>query len=57
MAAASRHAGPQHALSQDFRILTVDGTVCPVWDWNAIPDLYSGKPNYPGMNVQIACNF
>jgi hypothetical protein len=19
----------------------VDGTVCPVWDWNAIPDLYS----------------
>ena len=34
----------------------VDGTVCPVWDWNAIPDLYSGKANYPGMNVQIACN-
>jgi hypothetical protein len=21
----------------------VDGTVCPVWDWDAIPDLYSGK--------------
>ena len=34
----------------------VDSTVCPVWDWNAIPDLYSGKANYPGMNVQIACN-
>ena len=34
----------------------VDGTVCPVWDWNAIPDLYSGKAKYPGMNVQIACN-
>ena len=34
----------------------VDGTVCPVWDWNAIPDLYSGKANYTGMNVQIACN-
>ena len=34
----------------------VDGTVCPVWDWNAIPDLYSGKAKYTGMNVQIACN-
>ncbi len=34
----------------------VDGTVCPVWDWNAIPDLYSGKARYAGMNVQIACN-
>ena len=34
----------------------VDGTVCPVWDWSAIPDLYSGKAKYTGMNVQIACN-
>jgi hypothetical protein len=34
----------------------VDGTVCPVWDWNAVPDLYSGKAKYTGMNVQIACN-
>ena len=34
----------------------VDGTVCPVWDWDAIPDLYSGKARYTGMNVQIACN-
>jgi hypothetical protein len=34
----------------------VDGTICPVWDWNAIPDLYSGKAKYTGMNVQIACN-
>ena len=33
----------------------VDGTVCPVWDWSAIPDLYSGKAKYTGMNVQIAC--
>src|SRR4249919_3300736 len=32
----------------------VDGTVCPVWDWDAIPDLYSGKARYTGMNVQIA---
>lgn len=34
----------------------VDGTVCPVWDWSAIPDLYSGKARYTGMNVQIACD-
>ena len=34
----------------------VDGTVCPVWDWDAIPDLYSGKARCTGMNVQIACN-
>jgi hypothetical protein len=33
-----------------------DGTVCPVWDWKAIPDLYSGKAKYTGMNVQVACN-
>ena len=32
----------------------VDGSVCPTWDWNAIPDLFSGKAGYPGMNVQIA---
>ena len=34
----------------------VDGTVCPTWDWSAVPDLYSGKAKYPGMNVQIAAN-
>jgi len=34
--------------------LLVDGTVCPVWDWSAIPGLFSGKAGYPGMNVQIA---
>jgi hypothetical protein len=33
-----------------------DGTVCPTWDWKAVPDLYSGKARYTGMNVQIACN-
>jgi hypothetical protein len=32
----------------------VDGTVCPTWDWSAIPDLFSGKTGYPGMNIQIA---
>jgi hypothetical protein len=33
-----------------------DGTICPVWDWKSIPDLYSGKVKYTGMNVQIACD-
>jgi hypothetical protein len=32
----------------------VDGTVCPTWDWRHIPDLYSAKAGYPGMNLQIA---
>ena len=32
----------------------VDGTIAPTWDWTAIPDLFSGKPGYPGMNLQIA---
>ena len=31
-----------------------DGTVCPTWDWKAIPDLYSAKAGYPGMNIQVA---
>jgi DDE superfamily endonuclease/Helix-turn-helix of DDE superfamily endonuclease len=32
----------------------VDGTVCPTWDWRHLPDLYSAKAGYPGMNLQIA---
>jgi hypothetical protein len=32
----------------------VDGTICPTWDWRHIPDLYSAKAGYPGMNLQIA---
>jgi hypothetical protein len=32
----------------------VDGTICPTWDWRAIPDLYSAKAGYPGMNIQVA---
>jgi len=28
--------------------------VCPVWDWSAIPGLFSARTGYPGMNVQIA---
>ena len=34
--------------------LLVDGTIAPTWDWAAIPDLFSGKAGYPGMNLQIA---
>ena len=33
-----------------------DGTICPVWDWKSIPDLYSGKAKCTGMSVQIACD-
>jgi hypothetical protein len=32
----------------------VDGTVCPTWDWAAVPDLFSGKVWFAGMNIQIA---
>jgi hypothetical protein len=32
----------------------VDGTVCPTWDWGHVPDLFSAKTGYPGMNLQIA---
>jgi hypothetical protein len=32
----------------------VDGTIAPTWDWKAIPDLFSGKAGYPGMNLQVA---
>ena len=32
----------------------VDGTIYPTWDWRHIPDLYSAKAGYPGMNLQIA---
>jgi DDE superfamily endonuclease len=31
----------------------VDGTVCPTWDWRAVPDLFSGKCGIAGMNIQI----
>jgi hypothetical protein len=32
----------------------VDGTVCPTWGWKHLPDLYSTKAGYPGMNIQVA---
>lgn len=31
----------------------VDGTICPTWDWRGIPDLFSAKAGYAGMNIQI----
>ncbi|MGH3302364.1 MAG: transposase family protein, partial [Streptosporangiaceae bacterium] len=34
--------------------MLVDGTIAPTRDWQAIPDLYSGKAGYPGMNIQVA---
>jgi hypothetical protein len=34
----------------------VDGTVTPTWDWKHVPDLFSAKAGYAGMNVQIACS-
>ena len=52
---ASYVPDPVRVLGREGTAL-VDGTVCPVWDWDAIPDLYSGKAKYTGMNVQIACN-
>lgn len=43
---------PQHAVGAGT--VLVDGTICPTWDWAAIPDLFSGKAGYPGMNIQVA---
>jgi len=34
----------------------VDGTICPTWDWRAVPELFSAKAGYPGMNIQIAAS-
>ena len=31
-----------------------DGTIAPTWEWATLPDLFSGKADYPGMNLQIA---
>jgi hypothetical protein len=46
---------PVQVLGREGTVLA-DGTICPVWDWSAIPDLYSGKAGYCGMNVQVAAN-
>ena len=34
----------------------VDGTITPTWNWKNIPDLFSAKAGYAGMNVQVAAN-
>jgi hypothetical protein len=34
----------------------VDGTICPTWDWRAIPGLFLAKAGYPGMNIQVAAS-
>ena len=47
---------PPSKIGGAFGTYLVDGTVCPTWDWRSVPDLYSGKAGYPGMNVQIAAN-
>ena len=46
--------GPRQILGSGTAL--VDGTVAPTWDWKAIPDLYSGKAGYPGMNIQVAAD-
>ena len=45
--------GPAELAGRNGTVL-VDGTIAPTWDWSAIPDLYSGKAGYPGINIQIA---
>ena len=49
---ASCVPGPREILGASTAL--VDGTIAPTWDWAAIPDLFSGKAGYPGMNLQIA---
>ena len=46
---------PPQRIAVAFGTFIIDGTVCPVWDWRSVPDLYSGKAG-AGMNVQIAAN-
>jgi len=52
-ALASCVLAPGQVAGKDGTLL-VDGTIAPTWDWAAIPDLYSGKAGYPGINLQIA---
>ncbi|HXL17748.1 MAG TPA: transposase family protein [Streptosporangiaceae bacterium] len=52
-ALASCVLAPGQVAGKDGTLL-VDGTIAPTWDWAAIPDLYSGKAGYPGMNIQVA---
>jgi hypothetical protein len=38
------------------RVLLVDGTLVPTWNWKAIEDLYSGKHRDHKANVQVAAD-
>ena len=40
---------------QDQQHYVVDGSLLPCWSWSAHPELYSGKHQTTGMNVQVAC--
>lgn len=40
---------------QDQQHYVVDGSLLPCWSWAAHPELYSGKHQTTGMNVQVAC--
>jgi hypothetical protein len=37
------------------RQYVVDGTLLPCWSWASRPELYSGKHQATGVNVQVAC--
>ena len=55
-AAPASEVLPPSRIGGAFGTYLVDGTVCPTWDWRAVPDLYSTKAGYAGMNVQIAAD-
>jgi hypothetical protein len=38
------------------RVLLVDGTLVPTWNWKTVEDLYSGKHRDHGANVQVAAD-
>ena len=52
--AASFIPHPREVLGRGTAL--VDGTITPTWDWKHVPDLFSGKANIAGMNVQIAAS-
>ena len=50
-AVASFVPHPREVLGGDT--VLVDGTITPTWNWKHVPDLFSGKAGYAGMNVQV----
>jgi hypothetical protein len=53
-AVASFVPHPQEVLGGDTAL--VDGTITPTWNWPHVPDLFSAKAGYAGMNVQVAAS-